>query len=83
MIGMEAASSVPVEQRAQAMVDAVGHLTEQLHRLAGLHLRLSDLGVMEKDLERVADTALNDGALIVNPAALDRERVLDLLHRAY
>lgn len=83
MIGMEAASSVPVEQRAQAMVDAVGHLTEQLHRLAGLHLRLSDLGVKKEELERVADTALNDGALIVNPAALDRERVLDLLHRAY
>lgn len=83
MIGMEAAAALPREQRAQALLDSVVGLTQKLHDAAGLHLRLRDLGVPEQELEHVAEVALNDGALIVNPVALDKERTLQLLRAAY
>lgn len=82
MIGWEAAAAVPEADRAKKLIRAVEDLAAQLHQASGLPLRLRDVGVAEEALPQVADGALNDGALIVNPIIFDREQVLDILRAA-
>ena len=57
-------------------------LSATLHQLSGLPRRLSEVGVKEEDFPRVAEGAVNDGALIVNPRMLDEAQVVDLLRLA-
>ena len=82
MIGWEAAAAIPAAERAEALIREIEQLRSTLHRLTALPLRLSEAGVSEADLPRVAEGAVNDGALIVNPRMLSREQVLDILHQA-
>ena len=39
--------------------------------------------VSAEDFEKVAETALRDGANLVNPKYVDREVILSILHKAY
>ncbi len=82
MVGWEKAASIPAQMRGEAMVQAVTDLLGQLHASAGIPLRLSEAGVEEQQLPRVAETAVNDGALIVNPRAMSVQQVLELLRGA-
>lgn len=83
VVGWEAAAATPAAERAEALIAAVERLTQTLHELTGLPVRLRDAGVAEADFERVAEGAVNDGALIVNPRMLSREEVVDILRAAY
>lgn len=83
MVGWEAAASTPAAERAEALIAAVERLSRALHELTGLPLRLRDAGVQEADFERVAEGAVNDGALIVNPRMLSRDEVVDILRAAF
>ena len=82
MIGWEVAAAIPAADRAAALIAEVEKLSATLHRLSGLPRRLSEVGVKEVDFVRVAEGAVNDGALIVNPRMLDTEQIIDLLRQA-
>lgn len=82
MVGWEKAAAIPAQMRGEAMVQAVADLLVQLSACAGLPLRLSEAGVEDQQLPRVAETAVNDGALIVNPRAMSVQQVLELLRGA-
>ena len=83
LIGQDEAYTVPANRRAQAAIDAVEKLERELHELCGLPLTLHEAGVSKADFEQVAEVAVNDGALIVNPRAADRSQVIDILNAAY
>ena len=55
----------------------------ELNRICGLPLTLQDLRVNPADFGQVAETALNDGAMIVNPKKADKKDVLRILDKAY
>lgn len=78
----ETALSTPPEQRAEAAIAAVENLLQQLHTAAGLPLRLSEYGVQQADIARVATGATNDGSIIVNPRTASEEQIAALLHQA-
>ena len=82
MIGWEAAAAIPAAGRAEALIAEVEKLSATLHQLSGLPRRLSEVGVKEEDFPRVAEGAVNDGALIVNPRMLDEAQVVELLRLA-
>ncbi len=82
LIGYPQAEGVPQAERAEAAISAIGQLRESLASLTGLPLTLSEAGVKEEDLERVAWVAINDGSLIVNPRSADEEQVLAVLKQA-
>ena len=50
---------------------------------AGLSLKLGDNKINRDDFNEVAQRAINDGALIVNPKAAGLEDVLAILNAAY
>lgn len=82
LIGMDAAFATPVGERAVAAIEAVEGLNRQLHEASGLPLRLRDAGVGPESFSRVAQVAIDDGSLIVNPRAADEGRIAAILQQA-
>lgn len=82
--GEEVYLSTPKENRGREMVRRVRGMQEKLHQLCGLPLSLEETGkVSVSDFPAVADKAVNDGAMIVNPRQMDRKDVLALLKKVY
>lgn len=83
LVGMDAAVVTPAEKRAAAAIEAVEGLARRLNALCGLPLTLKEAGVSRDDFSKVAEFAVNDGALIVNPRAADESQVIEILNAAY
>ena len=64
-------------------VEAVTRFVRGVSEAAGLPTRLRDTGKFDRSrVDEIAEKALNDGAMIVNPAYLSKEDVAQLLLRA-
>lgn len=83
LAGPEVYSITKKEQRAKKTVEVIRQMAKQLNELTGLPLRLRDKQVRKEDFDKIAQTALNDGALIVNPKKVEIEDVLMILNQAY
>ena len=83
LVGMDAAMTTPADKRAEAAIVAIETLAAKLNAACGLPLTLSAAGVSKDDFAKVAEFAVNDGALIVNPRAATQEQVLEILNAAF
>lgn len=83
LVGMDAAMATPTDKRAEAAIAAIENLGAKLNAACGLPLTLSSAGVSKDDFAKVAEFAVNDGALIVNPRAATEAQVLEILNAAY
>lgn len=83
LVGQDAAMATPPETRAEASIAAIEALGRKLNTACGLPLSLSAAGVSKVDFPKVAEFAVNDGALIVNPRAATESQVLEILNSAY
>lgn len=83
LAGPEAYAAAPAEKRGYETVAAIRRMTEDFHGFCGLPSSLRDAGVRREDFGQVAKTALNDGAMIVNPRYVGEEDVLAVLEKAY
>ena len=83
LVGLDAAMATPADKRAEAAIDAVVQLGRRLNAACGLPLTLREAGVKQDDFAKVAEFAVNDGALIVNPRAADEAQVIEILNAAY
>lgn len=81
--GVELYAGTPKEKRAEKAIEVVRNMAKELNNLCGLPIRLRDAGVLEKDFERIAKTALNDGAALANPVEVNYEGIMDILKNAY
>ncbi len=77
-------SSTAAEKRAEKAVAKVRELLDFCNKEAKLPLTLSETGkVSEKDFAVIARGAVNDGAIIVNPAAASESDIINILRKAY
>ena len=83
LVGMDAAMATPTDKRAEAAIAAIENLGAKLNAACGLPLTLSAAGVSKDDFAKVAEFAVNDGALIVNPRAATEAQVLEILNAAF
>lgn len=83
LVGMDAAMSTPADRRAEAAIEAIEALGRKLNTACGLPLTLSAAGVGKEAFPKVAEFAVNDGALIVNPRAATESQVLEILNAAF
>ena len=83
LVGMDAAMATPADKRAESAIAAIENLGAKLNAACGLPLTLSDAGVSKDDFAKVAEFAVNDGALIVNPRAATEAQVLEILNAAF
>ena len=76
-------SRTPAAERAEQLIREIRNMENRLHNACGLPLTLKELGVKKEDFLQAAKTAVNDGAMIVNPRQAGVEDVLELLKQAY
>lgn len=83
LAGSEVYAATPGEKRAAKSVSVVRELISGFNRSCGLPCRLRDVGVKENDLEKIAQTAINDGAIVTNPKAVELADVMNILQKAF
>jgi alcohol dehydrogenase len=75
--------ATPKKDRAKRMIKEVIRLRKQMNQKAGLPMTLKEAGVDPAHFPEVAKTALNDGAVIVNPRQVTYESVIKILEVSY
>lgn len=83
LAGPEEYARTPRSDRPTKTVEVLRRLTEKLHEAGGLPTALSQAGVKKEDLEAIAKTAINDGAILMNPKGAGYEDILAILKRAF
>ena len=84
LAGPEEYAATPAPDRAAAAIGTVDALRLRLQDTCGLPVTLRDTGRVEKSaFEAVARTALDDGAMIVNPRQASFEQVLAILEKVW
>jgi alcohol dehydrogenase len=71
------------EAQAKVSVSLVRNLLGRLNAISGLPTRLRDAGVAEENLPAIAKTAINDGALLLNPVEVSYDEALEVLKKAF
>ncbi len=84
LVGDEAAMATPPEDRAQASIAAIRKLRDEVHDATGLPRSLRESEKVDKaQFDKIADLAVDDGALMFNPVEADRSDVLRILEKAW
>ena len=71
--------NTPKEKRAEKLIEKVRNMINDLHEKTGLPNKLE---ISDEEIEKVAKTAINDGAIIVNPKKADFEDIVEILRKA-
>ncbi len=82
LAGPEVYASTPAAERGARAITVVREMTRQLNGACGLPMRLGEVGVTEADLPAITRTALNDGALLLNPKDAGPDEVMMILRQA-
>jgi len=83
LAGPDVYANTPKEDRANKTIETIKELQNSLSAKAGLPTRLSDVGVKKEDFNRIAEKAMNDGALLFNTREVNYEDILHILEQAY
>ena len=83
LAGEDVYTSTPKEERADKAIEYIEKLLKELNKLSGLPTTLSDANVKKEDFGKIAEKALNDGAIIVNPKHVSYDDVIEILEQAW
>jgi len=81
--GEEVFLSVKKEMRARKMIETVLLVNHQLNKVCGMPVKLSDAGVKYSQLEKIANLAIDEGAMLPNPKDVSYDDVLAILKEAF
>jgi len=84
LAGNEVARATPPDERATASIAGIRDLRDMIFQATGLPRSLRESGKVEKSqFAKIADLAVDDGALMFNPVEADRSDVLGILEKAW
>jgi alcohol dehydrogenase len=84
LAGAETYAATPAAERAEQTIARLRRLKDEIHTRCGLPRTLSETGKVERSqLPKIAAMALDDGAIIFNPAEVSHEEALSVLERAW
>lgn len=83
LVSEEEYMNTPKEKRAQRTIEEIQKLMIKLNEIAGLPTKLKNVKIEKEDFEKVAKIAMNDGAIIVNPKAVEEKDIIQILEKAY
>ena len=78
----EVYAKTPAEYRGKVAIEKVKEFLKEVSALSGLAITLGEYGVLPEHVYNIAQTALNDGAVIVNPKDVSREDVVNILNKS-
>lgn len=81
--GAEEFAKTPGFRKALRSIEIVRQLNQKLNELGGMPITLKQAGVKKEDLGRIAETALNDGAMLPNPIEVKINDIHAILKEAY
>lgn len=70
-------------ERAKLLIKKVEEMANRIHEKTGLMIKLSEYGVKEEDLEKIALKAIDDGAAIVNQKKFTKDDVIAILKEIF
>ena len=77
--GPEFYVKTPDQNKADVFISEVKNFVELASKISGFSLKLSDYGIAEIDLDKIADIAINDGAAAINPKLFTRKNIVEIL----
>lgn len=80
LAGADVYANTPENERATRAIEFVRDFEQNLNKICGIPLKLSDYSVTEEMLPQIAKKALNDGAIIVNKRTATVDDILVILH---
>lgn len=80
--GAELFAKTPESERGQLAIKKVNEFLQEISKLSGLALKLSEYGVTKEKFNEIAQNALNDGAAIVNKKTIKKSDVIKILEKA-
>lgn len=80
LAGEDVYANTPPQYRAEKSIEFVENFEKRLNEICGIPLHLADYSVTEEILPKIAQKALNDGAIIVNKRTAKIDDVLKILH---
>lgn len=84
LAGADVYATTPYNDRADAVIQHLRQLRNELHSRCKLPRTLKETGkVEESQLTQIADLAINDGSIIFNPKEADRKDLLAILKSAW
>ncbi|MFP4198389.1 MAG: iron-containing alcohol dehydrogenase [Halanaerobium sp.] len=81
--GSEKFANTKAEDRALMAVDAVVGILSELRFLAGIPVRLEEIGVKRSDFELIVDKAMHNSALLNSAGKVKREDIESVLEAAF
>ena len=82
--GPEVYAATPPDWRARKAIETLTELRARLAEKTEMPISLVETGLVRReDFDAVARTALNDGAIIVNPADADYDEIIGLLEEVW
>ncbi len=84
LAGEEAARMTAPQERASASIAAIRDLRDRVFDATQLPRSLSESGKVDKSqFSKIADLAVDDGALMFNPVEADRSDIIGILEKAW
>jgi alcohol dehydrogenase len=83
LAGEDVYVATPSEKRAEKSIETIFDLRKQMKSICSMPETLSEAGVREEDLDQIAKTAINDGAMSPNPKDLNLDDVIKILKKAF
>lgn len=83
LAGPDVYAATPEENRAKESIRTIMRMKHRLHKICYLPEKLREVGVVRADFERIAQLAVDDGAILVNPVSADKQDILHILEKAY
>jgi len=71
------------KNRALKTIEIVETINKSLNEICKMPIKLSDAKVTKEQFEKIAETAINDGAMLPNPKEINKNDVLDILNQAF
>lgn len=81
--GPEIYAATPTKDRADKSIEIIKKILKDLNKTTNLPIRLRDVGVSKDEFSRIAEIAINDGAVITNPVEVTYDAVISILNNAY
>lgn len=79
--GEEVFASTSKQDRCTKSIEYLENLLKEINKITGMGICLSDYGVTNADIEKIASVAQNDGAIIVNKKHVLKEDIIKILEK--
>jgi len=82
LAGEEVYFSISKDNRAKKLIEFIHQMNDELNKYSNMPISLSELGLDKKLFPKIAEKAINDGAMSTNPIDFSIKQVIRILEKA-